>query len=59
MMQLFFNAKELKTIKAILFFVNYKPKLNLLNYRESSMLIKIAKNKINVFKKIHENIFKI
>lgn len=57
MKQLFFNAKKLKTIKTTLFFANYKRESNLLNYRQLSMLTKIAKNKINTLKKIHENIF--
>ena len=59
MKQLFFIAKESKTIKATSFFVNYERESNLLNYLQFSMLTKVAKNKIDIFKKVHENIFKM
>ena len=59
MTQLSFNAKESKTIKITLFFANYKRKFNLFCHKESSMLIKIAKNKMKILKRIHENILKM
>lgn len=59
MIQLSFNAKESKIIKTTSFFVNYKRESNLFNYQQSSMLIKIAKNKVEILKKIHENILEM
>ena len=59
MTQLFLNAKELKTIKITLFYVNYKRELNLFKYEKLKMLIKVAKNKIDKLKEIHKNILKM
>ena len=41
------------------FFANYERNSNLFNYKESLVLTNVAKLRIKMFKKIHENIMKM
>ena len=59
MTQLTLNIKRFNTIKTISFFANYERNSNLFDHKESSMLTNVAKSRIEIFKKIHENIVKM
>ena len=59
MTQLTFNVKQFNIIKKTSFFTNYEKTFNMFNYEESSMLTKIAKTRVKMLKKVHENIIKM
>ena len=53
------NIKQFNTTKTILFFANYERNSNLFNYKKSSILTNVAKLRVEIFKKVHENITKM
>ena len=59
MTQLALNIKQFDTTKVTSFFANYKRNPNLFDYKEPLILINVAKSRVEMLKKVHENIMKM
>ena len=59
MTQLTLKIKQFDTTKATSFFANYKRNLNLFDHKESLILTNVAKSRVEMLKKVHENIVKM
>ena len=57
--QLILNTKISNIIKISLFFANYKKKLNLFEIFKKHKLINVVIQKVNILKRIHNNINKM
>ena len=53
------NIKQFNIIKTTSFFVNYKRNFNLFDYKKSLILTNATKSRIEIFKKVHDNIIKL
>ena len=59
MTQLTLNIKQFETTKITSFFANYERNSNLFDYKKSLMLTNVAKSRVEMLKKVHENIMKM
>ena len=59
MIQLTFNSKYFDTIKVILFYANLEREPNLLNFKQSKVLIDAAEKQIKILRIVHNNIMRM
>ena len=59
MTQLTLSVKQFDIIETTSFFANFERNFNLFNYKESLILIDTTKSRVEMLKKIYENILRM